>query len=127
MDRAAILDALEQLRRDLHAGLYFEWTEPLPRGSKGQDHSTQRIITVRVGGEPRDPARLPPTTSQDRQTMSINVEALKRFTTSTHYGIDAEEQQDGDVRVVKITIRSPQSYDSIGWQLMRDSIRRRRS
>ena len=127
MDKTALLDALEQLRRDLHADVYMEWTEPLPRGRKGQDHSAQRIILVLVGGEPRDPASLPAATTAERRTMSINIEALKRFTTSTRYGIDLDEQPDGDARRVTITVRSPQTYDSIGWGLMKEAMGRRGS
>jgi len=93
-DRVAIFDNLEQLRRDLHAGVYMEWTEPLPRGREGQDHSAQRIITVLVGGEPRDAATLPASTTQDRPQMSINIEALKRFVTSARDGIGSEEHAD---------------------------------
>src|SRR5688572_22998784 len=124
-DRVAIYNALEQLRRDLHAGVYMEWSEPLPRGRKGQDHSAQRIIKVGVGGEPSDAATLPASTTQDRRQMSINVEALKRFVTSTRYGIAWEEHGDGDIRRVTITIRSPQRYDSIGWTVMKEAMARR--
>jgi hypothetical protein len=102
----------------------MEWGEPLSRGRKGQDHSAQRLINIRVGGEPRDPANLPPSASLDRPTMSINIEALKRFTASTRNGIEWNGEPSGASRHVTIVIRSPQTYDSIGWQLMKEAMAR---
>lgn len=125
VDRPTFLENLVQLRRDLHAGTYMEWAEPLSRGRKGQDHSSQRIINVRVGGDPRDPATLPARVSVERRQISINIEALKRFASSTYDAIEWQEEAAEGVRKVSITIRHPQTYDSIGWELMKETMSRR--
>jgi hypothetical protein len=53
--------------------------------------------------------------------MSINIEALKRFTANTRHAIDWKDEPSGAARHVTIVIRSPKTYDSIGYQVMREA------
>ena len=104
----------------------MEWHEPLPRGRKGHDHSARRLITIRVGGNPRNPANLPPSVSLERGTMAINLEALRRFVSESRFPVVWTEEPDGAAKSVSLLIHSPGTYDAIGWQLMREDMERSR-